>query len=127
MKSFRSATQIVLAILVGSCVGTRSYSDETLGSVVYPDQLWEQRSPSEVGLDAEKLSRFAERVGGDGCIIRDGYLIASWGDSTRHKDWASAAKPVLSTLLMLAVDEGKLASVDARVKDLGWNLSDKDS
>jgi CubicO group peptidase (beta-lactamase class C family) len=45
---------------------------------------------------------------------------------TTKKDWASAAKPVLSTLLLFAVHEGKLASVDARVADAGWSLAPKD-
>ncbi len=95
-------------------------------SVVYPGTHWELKSPSEVGLEGQHLDRFSENVGGDGCIIRDGYLVKSWGDVARHKDWASAAKPVLSTLLLLAVQEGRIKSVDARVGDLGWELSDKD-
>jgi len=96
-------------------------------SPVFPGSRWETRSPEELGLDSAPLDRFAKQVGGDGCIIRDGYLVKSWGEVTRHKDWASAAKPVLSTLLLMAVKEGRLASVDAKVKDLGWDLSDKDA
>ena len=95
--------------------------------VVYPGVHWELKRPDEVGLDAELLDQFAVRVGGDGCVIRNGYLVKSWGEVARHKDWASAAKPVLSTLLLLAVEEGKLASVDARLVELGWELSSKDA
>jgi hypothetical protein len=94
---------------------------------VFPAETWASKLPAEVGLDTEKLDLFAQRVGGDGCIIRHGYLIKSWGEVTRHKDWASAAKPVLSTLLMLAVDEGKLPSVDSRVGLIDWQLSAKDA
>lgn len=95
--------------------------------IVFPGEHWETRSPAQVGLNETKLVQFAERVGGDGCIVRNGYLIKNWGDVTRHKDWASAAKPVLSTLLLLAVQEGRIPSVDGLVKETGWNLSAKDS
>jgi CubicO group peptidase (beta-lactamase class C family) len=94
---------------------------------VFPAETWATKLPAEVGLDSEKLDQFAERVGGDGCIIRHGYLVKSWGDVTRRKDWASAAKPVLSTLLMLAVEEGSLASVDSQVGQVDWQLSAKDA
>jgi CubicO group peptidase (beta-lactamase class C family) len=53
-------------------------------------------------------------------------LVKTWGDSTQHKDWASAAKPVLSTLLLAAVADGRVPSVDAEVQDCGWALSAKD-
>ncbi len=115
--------------LIGLLSGTLVIAGHARGaqSSVFPGDRWETRSPESLGLDPALLDRFASRVGGDGCIVRDGYLVKSWGEVTRHKDWASAAKPVLSTLLLLAVKEGRIASVDARVKDLGWNLSAKDA
>ncbi|MGE0756251.1 MAG: serine hydrolase domain-containing protein [Pirellulaceae bacterium] len=109
----------VLALAVNSA---RS-ADE----VVFPGTHWETRDAADLSLDAQRLDQFAEHVGGDGCIVRDGYLVKSWGDVTRHKDWASAAKPVISTLLLLAVQEGRLHSVDAPVRDIGWKLSEKDA
>ena len=95
--------------------------------IVFPGESWDQREPAQAGLDAGKLDAFAANVGGDGCIIKDGYLVKSWGSLTSHKWWASASKPVLSTLLLLAVQEKKLPSVDALVKSAGWDLSPKDS
>ena len=41
-------------------------------------------------------------------------------------DWFSSAKPVLSTLLMFAVNEGRVSNVDARVSEFGWDLREKD-
>jgi CubicO group peptidase (beta-lactamase class C family) len=96
-------------------------------NLVFPGKSWEQRPPIEVGLDVAKLDQFATNVGGDGCIIKNGYLVKFWGEQTTHKWWASASKPVLSTLLLLAVQEGKLPSVDAPVSSVGWQLSAKDS
>ncbi len=97
------------------------------GRAVFPGKSWEQRAPGEVGLDAAKLDAFATAVGGDGVVIKDGYLVKTWGDVATHKWWASASKPVFSTLLLLAVHEGKIANVDAPVKSAGWELSPKDA
>ncbi|MBP9901136.1 MAG: serine hydrolase [Verrucomicrobiota bacterium] len=96
-------------------------------NVVFPGTSWELRAPAVVQMDAGKIDQFIVNVGGDGCIVKDGYLVKSWGETTSHKWWASASKPVLSTLLLLAVQEGKLPSVDAPVKSVGWELSAKDS
>jgi CubicO group peptidase (beta-lactamase class C family) len=97
------------------------------GAAVFPGAAWEKRPPASVGLDERKLAEFAAKAGGDGCIIKDGYLVKSWGGIAAHQDWASAAKPVLSTLLLLAVQERRLSGVDALVKDVGWDLAPKDS
>lgn len=97
------------------------------GRAVFPGKTWEQRTPGEVGLEAAKVDAFAAAVGGDGVVIKDGYLVKTWGEVATHKWWASASKPVFSTLLLLAVHEGRLASVDAPVKSAGWALSPKDT
>lgn len=83
---------------------------------VFPDREWAMRSPEQVNLDPAKLEAFAARVGGDGVVVRDGYLVKTWGDPTKRGDWASASKPVISTLLFFAVEEKRVASVDARVR-----------
>lgn len=113
-----------LLILVLALSGVLSLAD---AQTAFPGKIWSTRTPAEVGMDSAKLDAFAMRVGGDGVIIKDGFLVKSWGGATVCKDWASAAKPVLSTLLLLAVQEGKLASVDALVKDAGWALAEKDA
>jgi CubicO group peptidase (beta-lactamase class C family) len=81
----------------------------------YPGADWEKRAPEEVGLSADKLKALAELVGGRGCVVRHGYLAYTWGDPARTGDIASAVKPVVSTLLLLAVQQGKIKTVDARV------------
>ncbi|MEQ1826811.1 MAG: serine hydrolase domain-containing protein, partial [Pirellula sp.] len=93
----------------------------------YPGKSWQQPEHWSRDLGPSEILEFTKRVGGDGCVVQDGVIIASWGDPNRTGDWASAAKPVLSTLLLLAVQEGKLASLDSKVKDVGWQLSEKDS
>ncbi|MGQ9696780.1 MAG: serine hydrolase domain-containing protein [Armatimonadota bacterium] len=89
----------------------------TPNRVVYPDMEWQRKSPEAVGLNADRLRELAALVGGRGCVVRHAYLCFTWGDVTRSADIASAMKPVISTLLLIAVQEGRLTSVDAPVVD----------
>src|SRR5262249_42570517 len=82
-----------------------------------PGASWETRRPQEVGLAPARLDALRDLVGGRGCLARRGFLCYTWGDAARSADVASAVKPVISTLLLMAVHEGKLAGVDDRVAD----------
>lgn len=93
---------------------------------VFPGKSWQARPPAEVELAADRLAAVAAALGGRGCIIKDGYVVHQWGDQAQSSDWLSSAKPVLSTLLLFAIHEGKLKSVDAPIAEFGWELSPKD-
>ncbi len=94
---------------------------------VFPDKTWSVKTPSELGVDAAGLEKFSRTVKGTGTVIKDGYMIYSWGQETeRPFDWFSAAKPVLSTLLFVAITEGRVKSVDDPVAAWGWDFRDKD-
>ena len=93
---------------------------------VFPAAHWETRPPAAAGVDGELLDQLAERLGGRGCVIKNGYLVKTWGDIAKRGDWASSAKPVLSTLLFFAVKEGRVTSVDQPIADFGWPLVAKD-
>ncbi len=86
-------------------------------NAVYPAAHWETREPERVGLSHAKLTALKELVGGRGCVVRHGCMVFSWGDQTKSYDVASAMKPVISTLLFIAIQEGKLDRVDAKVSD----------
>jgi CubicO group peptidase (beta-lactamase class C family) len=94
--------------------------------MVFPENHWREREPSAVGLDGGKLDELAALLGGRGCVIKNGEVVKAWGSQSQRGNWASSSKPVLSTLLFFAIDQGKLAGVDARVGDQGWKLADKD-
>lgn len=83
----------------------------------WPGNDWETAAPEAVGLSAEKLAALHDLVGGRGCVVRHGKVAFAWGDQARSADVASAVKPVISTLLFLAIQEGKLAGPDALVAD----------
>lgn len=95
-------------------------------SRVFPGAEWEQRDPQELGVDAASLDKLAELLGGRGCVIEAGYVVKAWGDQAQRGDWMSSAKPVLSTLLFFAVEEGLVKSVDQPIADFGWDLKPKD-
>jgi CubicO group peptidase (beta-lactamase class C family) len=80
---------------------------------VFPSAAWESRPPGDLGLDAGKLQQLATLVAGSGIVIRDGYQAFAWGNPANTLDWASASKPVISTLLFMAEDEGLCSSDDA--------------
>jgi CubicO group peptidase (beta-lactamase class C family) len=102
---------LALSLLVGLFVEPET-ADPSPRKTVYPGKTWQTRKPDEVGLDAAKLEQLRDLVGGRGCVVRHGYLVFAWGDLAKSGDIASAFKPLLSTLLMLALQEGRLKSVD---------------
>ncbi len=92
-------------------------SDSAGPEGVFPARHWQRRVPSDLGMDEAKLDQFRRLVGGQGCIVRHGYLVYRWGDFDRPHDVASALKPLYSYLLMQALAQGRLASMDAKVAD----------
>jgi CubicO group peptidase (beta-lactamase class C family) len=77
-----------------------------------PGAAWEVRLPEEVGLSRQTLGELSAHVQGWGVVVRGGYLAYTWGDPSRSADLASARKPIISTLLLVAVQEGLIESVD---------------
>jgi hypothetical protein len=80
--------------------------------VVFPGVSWQSKQPHELGLDDARLEAVAAALGSRGCAIKDGYVVKTWGSQDQIGDLFSSAKPVLSTLLMFAVQEGKVKSFD---------------
>lgn len=98
-----------------------------LAGIVQTNQAWNQCEPDEVGLSRAKLLELQTVVGGRGCIVRDSRMTWTWGDIRRSSDVASAFKPLLTTLLLIAVQEGKVSSVDASVAKFEPRLEGKDA
>jgi hypothetical protein len=100
----------------------------------FPGTTWATKTPAELGLDAAKLdalktSLIKNSTGSSkrgGVIIKDGYLVYSWDSSSTNHNWASASKPVVSTMLFSAINEGRVGSVDSLIYDWGWALRTAD-
>lgn len=63
------------------------------------------------------LGEFRRRGDPAGIIMRNGYIVAEWGDLDRVDMTFSISKTFLSHVVGIAVDDGLIASVDDRVSD----------
>lgn len=62
-----------------------------------------------------------ERGGPAGVILKNGYIVAQWGDVKRVDMTHSVTKSYLSTVAGLALDEGLIGSVHDKVSDYVWD------
>ena len=123
----KAATPALRSVRVGLVmIGLALACDVSAAKEVFPGKTWEQREPAQMGLDAAKLDKLAGQLGGRGCVVKDGYVVKTWGDQAQVADWLSSAKPVLSTMLFFAIEEGKVRNVDQPIADFGWELMEKD-
>jgi CubicO group peptidase (beta-lactamase class C family) len=113
----RTAGLLILALSAGLPASSGGVRGADREQPAYPAAEWEKHTPEQVGLSAEKLKSLAGLAGGRGCVVRHGYLVYTWGDPAKSGDIASAVKPVVSTLLLLAVQQGKLKDVEAKLAD----------
>jgi len=68
----------------------------------------------------EILGPTKQRGGPAGMILKNGKLVAQWGDVERVDMTFSVTKSFLSTVAGLAVDRGLIASVDDKVTSYVW-------
>ncbi len=62
-----------------------------------------------------------KRGGPAGLIIKNGYVVASWGDTKRVDMTFSVTKSFLSTVAGLAIDHGLIESTNDLVRDYIWD------
>lgn len=62
-----------------------------------------------------------KRGGPAGLILKDGYIIAKWGDTKRVDMTFSVTKSFLSTMAGLAVDKGLIKNETDKAKDYVWD------
>ncbi len=105
-------TKIMLIWLLISLCGGIAQIRAVETERVYPGKNWATKRPEQVGLDAEKLKELGDYAGGFGCVVRGGFMVYSWGDASKRKDVASAAKPLYSHFLFKAVEDGRIFILD---------------
>jgi CubicO group peptidase (beta-lactamase class C family) len=98
-----------------------------VNGTVYPGDEWACRSPAEAGVDPEKLDRAKHWLDGQitdnryrVVIVRGGYVVAEWNQGIGRDEqlpMASATKSVFSSILGIAIEEGKIPSADAKIID----------
>lgn len=67
------------------------------------------------------LGPMKERGGPAGLILKNGYIVAQWGDIHRVDMTFSVTKSFLSTMAGLAIDEKLIRSVNDSVKNYVWD------
>ena len=67
------------------------------------------------------LGPVKKRGGPAGLILKNGYVLASWGDTRRVDMTFSVTKSFLSTVAGLAADRGLIRSVDDPVSEYIWD------
>jgi CubicO group peptidase (beta-lactamase class C family) len=107
-----------LALLVGSVIGwPTSATAEPV-----PGDEWQVEAPEAHGMDPAVLAGARDYAFADGMhtqgvvVVRDGVIVSEWyADGAGPDSWAaswSMAKSVTSALIGIAIDEGKIPSVD---------------
>jgi len=117
LRTIRRTLSIALAI-GGIFLPCSAHAD------VWPGVHWATQTPAEAGLARESLEEIAAYLEGRGCIIRKGYLVYQWGDIVKRGDVASAVKPWFSTFLFMALEQGKIESLDTPLATLVPSLND---
>jgi len=69
----------------------------------------------------EILGPTKKRGGPAGLIIKDGYIVAEWGDIDRVDMTFSVTKSYLSTVAGLAVDQGLISATQDKVNQYVWD------
>ena len=99
-----------------------------MDSCVFPAAQWARRRPEDLGLDPAKLdaarewmlARAPDNRPTSAAIVRDGYLLADWYHRIGPdgaEPMASVAKSLYCSMLGIAIAEGRIPSLDARLVD----------
>jgi CubicO group peptidase (beta-lactamase class C family) len=93
----------------------------------YPGANWERMTPSDAGMDAEKLAQagkwLEDQADGEGyraVVVRGGRVVAEWNQGIARDaqlNMASATKSLFSCMLGIAIAEGKIRSADDKLID----------
>ncbi len=94
---------------------------------VFPGQKWTYSSPENFGYSSQALnsvSSYFEEIGGDAMlIVKNGYVIASYGDIEKPIPNFSIRKSLLNSILGIEYDKGNL-QLNATLESLG--IDDRD-
>ena len=117
--------QVVVKNTVAKTLFYHPWSDGTKKSkeespAVFPGATWETRTAAQVGMNQTAIDNLITALGTSrGFLVKDGYQIAAWNETAKF-DWASASKPVTTTLLGFAIEEGLLTAPTDLVEAEGW-------
>jgi CubicO group peptidase (beta-lactamase class C family) len=122
---FLFALQIFLSCILGNCGAAENTEEKDM---YYPAGEWRTSTPEEQGMDSNLLLKMFETIQANKVpihsvmIIRNGYLVCEayfqpFHRDTRH-DLFSATKSFTSSLVGIAINEGKIKGVDQKITDI---------
>jgi hypothetical protein len=84
MTRIKLLDMTILIVLALSAIATSQAESFTsrITDITFPGTTWQTKAPAELGLNSANLDHFAQKIGGIGCIIRQGYMVKTWGDQT---------------------------------------------
>ena len=100
-----------LGLLAGGAMAGMLGGTATAQAGSFPGATWQTATPSAAGFNPAALTRalrLIESKGGAGLVIRHGRKVASWGDVHQPYELYSASKFMGSTLVMAAMDDGRV-------------------
>jgi len=128
---------VVCGLCAALCLSVNSFSEhhidqenklkitELNGSVLeYPQQQWRTKTPSELGIDKEKINKlfdlsFADSATQAVVLIKDGFIVgeryANGYDQASYGTSWSMAKSFYASLIGISIDRGEIGSLDDRV------------
>jgi len=107
----------IVLLLLGLANGAKAQSTSV------PGAEWQQlASPAQAGWSEKNLSKIRDYVGEMGStsamIVQHGVVVAAWGDIAHKSNLHSCRKSLLSSLIGIAVAEGKI-NLNDTVEKLG--------
>jgi hypothetical protein len=95
----------------------------------YPAQLWDTSLPDpcrlqiDVFKEIEALLKDRFCPASRGCVIHHGRMVYKWGEINQPSDFGLAKEPIITTLLLLAIQEKLLSSVDEPISKVEPRLA----
>lgn len=120
----RIACALLVAAILGACQTQPKWAVlEGPSEGAYPAEHWAKASaPEDLGWSSEKLAQareFSEIIGSTAVmIIQDGVVVDAWGEVAVKSNLHSVRKSLLSALISIAVEEGKI-DLSSSMEELG--------
>ena len=113
------------ALIAFPVAGSAAHHSQADNPVLeYPQEQWQVRPASELGIAEEKIQRLFDLSFSDSAtqavvLIKDGYLVGEryakgYEKSSYGTSW-SMAKSIYASLIGIAIDRGEIASLDDKV------------
>jgi len=113
------------ALIAFPVAGSAAHHSQADNPVLeYPQEQWQVRPASELGIAEEKIQQLFDLSFSDSAtqavvLIKDGYLVGEryakgYEKSSYGTSW-SMAKSIYASLIGIAIDRGEIASLDDKV------------